>query len=112
MEIEKVYDGAQAKPVDDIADRTADDQANGYCEERRRRAAQPKDQDRDDHSGGKRKDERVQPRAAVEQSETDAAIVGQGNIEERRHRLTIAKDTIREEGENRRLAELVENHDD
>src|SRR5215471_21381427 len=108
VKVQKVDDGAEAQPVDDVADRPADDQTDCDGKERARRSAEPIDQDRDDCRSREGKDQGVQSCAAVEQSKADAAIIRQGKVEERRHRLAAAEDALAKKREDCGFAELVE----
>ena len=59
VKIEKIDDRAETKAIDDIADRTADDQPDRDREERVRDTPQPKDQHGDDDRGQQRKQQHV-----------------------------------------------------
>src|SRR5215469_11991701 len=108
VEIEKVDDRAEANPVDDIADRAADDESDRDGEQRSRSAAQPIDQNPDDGGRRKRKDKSVDPGAAIKEAKADPAIVGQGEIEKRGDSFVLAEDATGKECENSGLGQLIE----
>src|SRR5437763_15956463 len=112
VKIEKVYNSTEAQPVDDVAHGTAGDQPDRDGEEGTRSAAQPVDQERDDNSGSKGKDQRIHSGAAVEQAKADAAIIGQGEIEERRHGLAVAETAPGDQSKHGGFAEPGETCDD
>src|SRR5580700_533384 len=82
MEIKKVDDAAKPQPVDDIADRAADDQADGDREKRHPNTRQPENQQQHDQRGADREHEPAEP-GAVEQAEADPVVAGQYQVEER-----------------------------
>src|SRR5215467_7700130 len=83
VEIEKVDDRAEANPIEDIAHSAADDKSDRNGKQRIRSATEPIDQDPDNDGRHDRKDQSVDPGAAIEQAKADAAIVGEDEIEER-----------------------------
>src|SRR6266446_8939244 len=111
VKIEKIDDRAETNAIDDIADRTADDQPDRDREERALNAPQPQDQHGDDDSGQERKQQRIHPAWGVEEPEADAAIIGQDEIKEWRDRLLRAGRAPGEEAEDGGFAELSDDHD-
>src|SRR4029453_11241444 len=78
MKIKKIDDRAEAQPVDDIADRAADDQADRDGQKGRAHPVEPDDQSEDDDRREHREDPEAElgrPRL-VEETEADAAVAG------------------------------------
>src|ERR1700737_3870764 len=88
MKIKEVDARAKAQPIDDIADRAADDQADRDREKIRANPAEPENQDGDDQRGSQRKN-RGTDAGAVEQAKADPGIAGQDEIEKRGDRLLL-----------------------
>src|SRR5712692_7467972 len=63
MKIKEVDDRAETQPIDDIADRAADDEADRDGKKTCANPPEPGDQDEDDHEGGEREDQRIDPGA-------------------------------------------------
>src|SRR5258708_36556384 len=82
MKVEKVDDGAEPQAVDDIADGTADDQADGGGQQRARSAPQPDEQYCDDYGRKEREGDAVDRGIVVEQPEADPAIAHEHDVEE------------------------------
>src|SRR6516165_5529093 len=112
MEIEEIDNRAKANPIEDITHGPADDEPDRDGKQWTRSAAQPIDQDPDNGDRHNRKNESVEPGAAVEQAKADPAIVGQGEIKERGDRCAPADPVPRKGGENRGLGQLIENDND
>src|SRR5712691_10178052 len=89
MEIKKVYKRAKTQPLDNMAGRAAEDQADRDGEEGSADPLQPENQDDDDHSGGKREDQRADAAGAVQDAKADPGIAGQHEIEKRGDRLLV-----------------------
>src|SRR6266851_2964953 len=112
MKIKKVYNRAKTQPVDNIACRAADDQADRDGKEGSADPLQPENQDDDDHSGGKREDQRTDATGAVQDAKADAGIAGQHEIEKRGDRLLVpAASRFAEMQQQRPLAGLIEDRD-
>jgi len=111
MKIEEVNNSAETNPVDDIADRTADDQSDRNGEHGAFDTAQPINKDGHDHCGDEREQQRVKSAALVEQAEAHSAIVDQDDVEKRSDLLLLTGQMPCEEAKDAGLAELIE-HDD
>src|SRR5712692_9888213 len=108
MKIKKVDDRAETQPIDDIADRTADDEADRGAKKACANPAEPDDQDEDDRQGGERKDQRIDP-VAVEQAKADPGVAGQHEVEKRADRDTVEGAAgLAEKRQHHRLARLIE----
>src|SRR5438105_3360115 len=111
VKIEKIDDGAETNAIDDVADRTADDQPDRDREERVLDPPEPQDQHGDDDSGQQRKQQHVDPAGSVEKPEADAAIIGQDEVEEWRDRLVRARRAPGKKVEDGGFAELIDDYD-
>src|SRR5229473_3922276 len=108
MKIKKVDDRAETQPIDDIADRAADDEADRGGEKGRANPAEPDDQDEDDRQGGEREDQRIDP-GAVEEAKADSRIAGQHEVEKRADHGSMKGATgLAEKCQHQRLAYLIE----
>src|SRR6266496_989198 len=108
MKIKKIDDRAKPQPIDDVADRAADDEADRDRQKARVHSTQPEDQDEDDQQGGERKDQRTGP-APVEEAKADPGIAGQDEVEKRadRNAMESAAGFV-EEPQHQRLGYLIE----
>src|SRR5580704_1217259 len=112
MKIKKVDDPAKAQPVDDVADRAADDQADRVGENIAAHPRQPEHQDRDDRHGGDREQRHAQPLTGIEQAKAHPAIAGQHKVEKRGHPLVaIDASDLAEMFEQHMLAQLIDDDD-
>src|SRR5260370_33925987 len=112
MKIKKVYNRAKTQPVDNIAGRAADDQADRDGKEGGADPLQPENQDDDDHGGGKREDQRADAAGAVQDAKADPGIAGQHEIEKRGDRLLVpAASRFAEVQQQRPRAGLIQDRD-
>src|ERR1700680_2454246 len=88
MKIKEVDDRAKAQPIDDIADRAADNEADRDSEKIRANPAEPENQRGDDQRGGQREHQRTDA-GAVKQPKADPGIAGQDEIEESGNHLLV-----------------------
>ena len=82
MKIEKIDDRAKAQPVDDVADRAADDQPDRDGEKRVATRLSQNSSTTMIADRGEREDQRIEP-GAVEQAEADPGVIGQDEVEKR-----------------------------
>src|SRR5713101_5919855 len=85
MKIKEVDDRPKAQPIDDIADRAADDEADRQRQKGRANPAQPDQEDDDDQCGEQREDQRIDA-SAVKEAKADPGIAGQNEVEKGAHR--------------------------
>src|SRR6266852_2194784 len=108
MKIKEVDDRAETQPIDEIADRTADDEADRDGKKTCANPPEPGDQDEDDHEGGEREDQRIDP-GAVEEAKADPGVAGQHEVEKRADRDTVEGAAgLAEKRQHHRLARLIE----
>src|SRR5437879_355334 len=106
MKIKKVDDRAETQPIDDIADRAADDEADRGGQKARANPAEPEDQDQRDNQSGEREDQRIDP-GAVEEAKADSGVAGQHEVEKRADLGAMEGATgLAEKRQHHRLASL------
>src|SRR5438067_2494582 len=110
VKIKKIDNRAEAQPVDDIADRAADDEPDRDRQKGRAHPEQPDDQRKHDDRREHREDPEAERGLAglVEHAEADAAVAGQHEIEERGDRNEMVRATrLAEVPQHPQFAELI-----